>query len=1252
MTRVTSSESGYQKKRARRWKWNWRHRFLAVAAFLAIAIFVAVPTVLQNRDLAVSLINRSAGIEPMRIEIGAIRFGWFRPLALEGLRLVDDHGHDLVQVEEVQTELTLFSLIANYKNLGTIAIRDATVALDVQPGTTNLEEAFKPWLAQPTPPSASNSTNQGAFTGRILLSNTVVHARDSVDMTSWKIQFDEADIPLPTSEQALPPMTLIGRLLQTSALTGEVPGEGQFTIRTQSLARNPGNPDSAGVSTLRMGISTEAMPLRWVSLIKRRLPDLPIERVSGLATVQAEVEFPSQHAVMANVQTAQVDQLEVASSEWLGPRGASIRQIRLSGDIYMTPSRFSTRGAKLDCDVGSIVAKADFALPIQIPTAAQPWFQDTDLEVQGVVDLPQLTRVAPDLVQMQDQVELLSGVATLNAVQRSISRTDGDNIAAAPSASYSVELGQLKAKVQGNSIAWDQALKASIQLMGGVSDQPGFKVACESEFCRIDGAGDPRDGRVTAQVDFDKMEQRLSQWFVLPLDGLSGSAQGALNWKVDEGNRLVAGGSFRSTPLRIAHRKGMIDEPSWDGEFTSVSRLDGLTLLQIDRAHLSLRSPEESCNVHLLEPLALTDPSPGLQRLPAAGMQVKLTGELARWQRRLQLFGGVDPGLQLAGKCTVEVHGGIDLAHVEIRQADWNMEAFQVTSGEMSLRESRIVGKFAGRVDSTHLASTQVDSLIVQSESLALQAQDVAVPGKSVARQGHAVFRIDPSRMMSSLRWENPSASPSESIRVLGDITGQMNWSIDPEMVRWRVLADGNQLRILQPSLRPTGQMVSTGATSPDNDILWEEPQAKLMVDGDYSIANGKINLPKVQLQTEWLAYGGQGVVEQRTDGTSIVSEGSITYDAATAVQRFRPYLGEMVAVEGQRTQPLDISWESHPGHSWAHSLQATSRLGWERANVIGIPIGQGDIPLEIRDGRFVSQAAFPVSQGTLRWNIEGDLSEDPLAIRQSQERVIENVAITREMCQGWLKFVAPLLADATSVQGSVSLDIERAEIIPSDWTKQTMIGQVRVHGATVGPGPLADQLLMLVQQIRNLRKGAGASDGGGQPTSWLQLPDQSIGFQVEQGRVAHRGLQIQAGDVVMVTSGSVGLDGTLEMVAAVPIQKDWVDKTPALQSLAGQQIQLPIRGTMQRPQLDLNGLAGMTQSLATAALQGAAQKQIDRGLNKILGPLEKQLGPLQQGMQQLPLPNLPIPGFGGGTFGGGPPSPSPVNPPSPPPGK
>jgi hypothetical protein len=222
-----------------------------------------------------------------------------------------------------------------------------------------------------------------------------------------------------------------------------------------------------------------------------------------------------------------------------------------------------------------------------------------------------------------------------------------------------------------------------------------------------------------------------------------------------------------------------------------------------------------------------------------------------------------------------------------------------------------------------------------------------------------------------------------------------------------------------------------------------------------------------------------------------------------------------------------------------------------------------------------------------------------------------------------------------TSVQGQLSLQVDRAEIIPTDSLRQTIAGELIVQGATVGPGPLADQLLGIVQQVRALRKGST-----GQTTSpsgsWLQMPEQRIQFEVDRGRVAHRNLQIQAGDIVIQTEGSVGVDGDLELIASVPILKDWVDGTPALATLAGQKINFPIKGNLQKPQVDFQAFTSIGRQVAETAVQGVLQKQLDRGLNKILGPLEKQFAPLQQGIQQnLPqLPQLPggfqFPGFGG----------------------
>ncbi len=1252
MNPQTNAELAYAKP-ARRRRFKKRHILLGCLLLGLVAIIVGVPMALQNRELVVSTINRNAGIAPMRIDLASIEGGWLRSIKVRGLRLIDDKGAELVKVAEVETELNLIRLATNYKNLGTITIRGAEAVVDVQPGTTNIEEAIKPLLGSmnSSKPNASSASSSSSFpTGRIRIADAFVHARDSVDLTAWDFKVSEADIPLPTKEQPIPPMTLVGLVQQTNALPGEALMGGQFTVRTQPMTA-AANVTADGLAPMKMNISTNGLPMQWFSLVKRRMPEIPIERILGLATVQADIAL-SNNNIEAQIQTAQIDSLRIIAPTLVGKRGAGLQQIKLSGNVQLVGSRLTTQNATLQCDIGSLAANADMPWPLVIPTVTQPWLQDTDLELKGKVDLARLIQVAPDLIQMQDQVQLLAGNAELSASQRKSAPVAGAALAAPPTSSYRMQLGGLQANVQGTTMRWDQALQASVDVIPNAQGHPSFKADCTSEFCKIEGAGDLQEGQLDGQFDLAKMQQRLSQWFALPVESLSGTAACRAVWKQDGSNRLTANGKIQTTQVKIVNKYGELDEPAWTGDFEVVARVDQGRIIQIDRGQASLQATGELLSANILEPISLVGSTPGIAQLPPAGIQLKLVGDLGGWQRRGQLFAGVDPGVKLGGRCELDANGALDMNHLEVTQANFKTEPFMIKSGETVFREARMLGKFDGRIDTQNIARLQVDNLLIQSESFALQAKDEAVPNRELARQGQAGFRINPSLLMSAIHSESPSASSSD-ISVEGDVTGQILWQVDPKLLAWQLISDAKNIRALQRTQAPSpspGQLVNTVSNrSSAPSILWEEPQAKLIVDGRYEVKTGNLEVPRAALMTEWVAYEGKTSMTTQGKSTKLVSTGNMTYDAARVAERLRPWTGDYLAVQGQRTQPVEVTWTSSESGNWAESLQAKSQIGWDQANVIGIDIGKADFPLKIENGRFLSRAEIPVSQGTLRWNLDGDVAGTPIVIAQSPEKVIENVAITRQMCQGWLKYVAPILADVASVQGNLSLQIDEASIVPTDLKRQTIRGQLQVHGANVGPGPLADQLLGLVQQVRALRKGAGATDGGGQQTTWLQLPEQQIGFDVQQGRVAHKNMQIQAGDVVINTSGSVGIDGQLEMIAAVPILKDWVDKTPLLQSLAGQQIQIPVRGTIQRPQLDLSSFASIGQQLATSALQGAARKEIDKGIGKLLGPLSQQLNPLQQGMQQMQqgvqqnLPQLPnlqnfqIPGLGNGSlFGGG----------------
>ena len=332
--------------------------------------------------------------------------------------MVDDRGSELVKVGAVDTELTLFSLITNYRQLGTITLRDVSVALDVHPGTTSLEEAIKPLLQsgskqEPT----STQSGQTGFTGRIRVAEAVVLARDTVDQTAWSLRVSEADIPIPTAEQPIPPMTLVGELKQTSALPGQQAQTGQFTLRTEPIAPGMTSLAAANLPSLRMTVSTQGLPLEWVSLVKRRLPDLPIQQLDGEATVLADVEYTGPQALTAFVKTAQLDRLRIRAPGLVGQRGAGIQQIKLSGDVSLFQNRISTNSSKLECDFGTLVSKANIAIPTKLPAWNSPWLDDSEFDIQGVIDLPRLIAVAPDLIKTQDQVTLMQGNATLSLSQ-------------------------------------------------------------------------------------------------------------------------------------------------------------------------------------------------------------------------------------------------------------------------------------------------------------------------------------------------------------------------------------------------------------------------------------------------------------------------------------------------------------------------------------------------------------------------------------------------------------------------------------------------------------------------------------------------------------------------------------------------------------------------------------------------------------------------------------------------------------------
>jgi hypothetical protein len=207
-------------------------------------------------------------------------------------------------------------------------------------------------------------------------------------------------------------------------------------------------------------------------------------------------------------------------------------------------------------------------------------------------------------------------------------------------------------------------------------------------------------------------------------------------------------------------------------------------------------------------------------------------------------------------------------------------------------------------------------------------------------------------------------------------------------------------------------------------------------------------------------------------------------------------------------------------------------------------------------------------------------------------------------MTRTWLKYLAPLAADVSEISGTFNMELDEALVVVDDLHRSRVSGRMQVQQAQMDAGPLAQQVLTTVDTVKSLARGL---QGPPQPSGSRRLvtwEPQTVDFALQNGVVTHQRLFMTIDNARLVTSGAVGLNGQLDLLAQLPLQASWLGTD--LQGLAGQNVSLPIRGTLASPRLDSSGLARMAQQLGSQAIrqtaENALQEQLNRGMQRLFG--------------------------------------------------
>ncbi|MBX9791065.1 MAG: hypothetical protein K2Y37_19270 [Pirellulales bacterium] len=185
--------------------------------------------------------------------------------------------------------------------------------------------------------------------------------------------------------------------------------------------------------------------------------------------------------------------------------------------------------------------------------------------------------------------------------------------------------------------------------------------------------------------------------------------------------------------------------------------------------------------------------------------------------------------------------------------------------------------------------------------------------------------------------------------------------------------------------------------------------------------------------------------------------------------------------------------------------------------------------------------------------------------------KLIDHAELTRAVAAQWLQFIAPVLSGSAKVDGSFSVDLAEWRIPLEHPDEAVCGGHVIIHSLVVESGPMVTYLASLV----------------GVPAELLLARDTGIEFEMENRRVYHRDLGFRLGGLPVHTSGSVGLDRTLDLVAEITLPTFADDTGPLRRALSGKTIEVPVHGTLAKPELDGQALAHSGMGILDDALGG-----------------------------------------------------------------
>ena len=485
----------------------------------------------------------------------------------------------------------------------------------------------------------------------------------------------------------------------------------------------------------------------------------------------------------------------------------------------------------------------------------------------------------------------------------------------------------------------------------------------------------------------------------------------------------------------------------------------------------------------------------------------------------------------------------------------------------------------------------------LSSRALSASGQNVQIiVAENIQVNGDVAFRADVNRAAD---WIQMSPT-DDSIFWFGDAEGTLRMASDEQGIGANVNMKIANLTAGQKTNAATSgsSAFQTVSAATSMSTLWTEKVVD--VQGGVKLSNDfdAILFNAMQVRANSISANLNGTISQLSSSMMADLNGAWNPRWEMINSLLDVYTGRTVRLQGEGEQPLLIRGPLFPtsaetastGAFISPTLQASTRVAWNQGSVLELPIGGSQVDVIVDQGvAAVQTGEIAFAGGKIQLASQIDLRSSEPVLYLDRKRIMDKVELTPETARTVLKYINPLAADATAAQGQFSIDSEGVKVPLFDPMKMEANAIVTLHNVVIGAGPLAEQLIGSAKQLQTLLRPDKVNDRDYQ--TWLKLSDQSVPVNVKDGRVYHEGIKFSHDDIIVRTSGSVGLDQTIDMVAEIPISADWLGDNKYLTGLQGQSISIPISGTVSKPILDRRAIQNFSSQLAKEAAGSAINK-------------------------------------------------------------